>query len=124
MEDYSIVWGFPPIDSAVVDYDTGMVELDNLIFRHTSFPPDELPAGRNGDYIWLALLAGLSVHTRSVAGSLRFGSPHRLVCSCFCSTIISHRWLESVDVPQGRHCQTTVSRNTPDICSSYRSLCI
>ena len=53
MEDYSIVWGFPQIDSAAVDYGTGAVELDDLIFRRTSFPPDELSAGRDGDYIWL-----------------------------------------------------------------------
>ena len=78
-EDYSIVWGIPQIDSAAVDYDTGAVELDVLIFRRTSFPPDELSAGRDGDYIWLALLAGLSVRTRPVTGSLRFGSLHRLV---------------------------------------------
>ena len=41
MEDY-IVRGFPQIDSAAVDYDTGTVELDDLIFRHTSCPPGEL----------------------------------------------------------------------------------
>ena len=111
------VWGFPQIDSTAVDCDTGAVELDDLIFH-------KLSAGRDGDYIWLALLAGLSVRTRSVTGSLRFGYPHRLVCSCFCSTILSLRWLESVDVPQGRHCRTTVVRNTPDICSSCRTLCI
>ena len=46
MEDYSIVWGFPQIDSAAVDCDTGVVELDDLIFRHTSFPPHEFSAGR------------------------------------------------------------------------------
>ena len=51
MEDYSIVRGFPQIDSAAVDYDTGAVELDDLIFSRTSFPPDELSAGRDGDYI-------------------------------------------------------------------------
>ena len=122
MYDCRTVWGFPQIDSTTVDCCT--VELDDLIFRRTSFPLDKLSAGRDGDYIWLALLAGLSVRTRSVTGSLCFGSPHRLVCSCFCSTILSLRWLESVDVPQGRHCRMTVCRNTPDICSSYRTLCI
>ena len=47
MEDY-IVWGFPKIDSTTVDYDYGYgaVELDELIFRRTSFPPDELSARR------------------------------------------------------------------------------
>ena len=110
------VWGFPQIDSAAVD--CGAVELDDLIFRRMSFPPDDLSTGRDGDYIWLALLTGLSVRTRSVTGSLRFGSPHRLVCSCFCSTIISLCWIESVDVSQGRHCRT------PDNCYSRRTLCI
>ena len=40
-EDYSIIWGFPHINSAAVDYGTGAVELDDLIFRRTSFPLDE-----------------------------------------------------------------------------------
>ena len=71
--DCRTVWGFPQIDSAAVD--CGAVELDDLIFRRTSFPPDEFSAGRDGDYIWLAPLAGLSVRTRSVTGSLPFGSP-------------------------------------------------
>ena len=69
-------------------------------------------------------LTGLSVRTQSVTGSLRFGSPHRLAYSYFCLTILSLRWLESVDVPQDRHCRKTVGRNTPDICSSRRTLCI
>ena len=38
MEYYSIVWGFPQIDSVAVDCDTGAIELDDLIFRLTSFP--------------------------------------------------------------------------------------
>ena len=114
-EYYSIAWGFPHIDS---------VELDDLIFRRTSFPPDELSAGRDGDYIWLDLWTGLAVCARSVTGSLRFGHPHGLVCSCFCSTIISLRCLESVDVPQDRHCRMTVVRNTPDICYPRRTWCI
>ena len=49
MNDYRTVWGFPQIDSAAVDY--GAVELDDLIFRWTSFPPDEFSAGRDGDYM-------------------------------------------------------------------------
>ena len=118
--DCSTVWGFPQIDSAAVD--CGAVELDDLIFRQTSFPRDEFSARRDGDYIWLALLTGLSVRTVSVTGSLRFRSPHRLVCSCLCSTILSLRWLESADVPPGHQFRTTVGRNTPDICSSRRTL--
>ena len=41
MKDCRPVWGFPQIDSAAVD--CGAVELNDMIFRHTSFPPDELP---------------------------------------------------------------------------------
>ena len=87
--DYGTVRGFPQIYSAAVD--CGAVELDDLIFRRTSFPPDEFSTGRDGDYIWLAPLSGLSVLTRSVTESLRLGSPHRLVCSCLCSTVLSLR---------------------------------
>ena len=49
MNDCRIVWGFPQIDSAAVD--CGAVELDDLTFRRTSFPPDEFFAGRDGDYM-------------------------------------------------------------------------
>ena len=42
MEDYSIVWGFPHIDSAAVDSGTGAVELDDLIFRRSNYLPGEL----------------------------------------------------------------------------------
>ena len=55
MED-CIVRGFPKIDSAAVDYDTGAVELDDLMFRRASFPPDELET----IYGWL-----VSVHSIS-----------------------------------------------------------
>ena len=44
MNDCRTVWGFPQIDSAA---DYGVVELDDLIFRRTSFrrtsfPPSEM----------------------------------------------------------------------------------
>ena len=39
---------FPKIDSATAD--CGTVELDDLIFRRTSFPPDELCAGHDRNY--------------------------------------------------------------------------
>ena len=111
MEDYSIVWGFPQIDSAAVDCDTGAVELDDLSFRHTSFPPDDLSAGRDGGYIWLALLAGLSVRTRSVTGSLPFGSPQRLGRSCLWLAALSLRWIGSADVPLCRPLLSAVIRS-------------
>ena len=62
-EDYSIVWGFPHLESAV-SAATGAVELDDLNFRRTSFPPGELSAGRDGDYILLDLWTSLSVCAR------------------------------------------------------------
>ena len=115
------MWGFPHLDSTV-DAATGAVELDDLNFRRTSFPPGELSAGRDGDYILLDMWTGLSVCARSVTGSLHFGYPHGLKCSCFCSTILSPRWLESVDVPQDRHCRMTIVKNTPDICCAHGAL--
>ena len=48
MCDYTTVEVFTQIDSAVADCAAG--ELDDLIFRRTSFPPDELSAGRDGNY--------------------------------------------------------------------------
>ena len=42
MYDCRTVWGFPQIDSTAVD--CGAVELDDLTFRRTSFPPDEFSA--------------------------------------------------------------------------------
>ena len=50
MCDCSTAGVFTQIDSAAAD--CGAVELDDLIFHRTSFPPDELSAGRDGDYIW------------------------------------------------------------------------
>ena len=49
MKDCRTVWGFPHIDSAAVD--CGAVELNDMIFRRTSFPPDKISAGRDGDYM-------------------------------------------------------------------------
>ena len=115
------VRGFPQIDSTAVG--CGAVELDEMNFRRTSFPPDEFPpnefsAGRDGDYIWLAPLASSSVCAQSVTGSLFSGSSHRLVRSSLCSAVLSLRWIESADVPQCRHLQTAVGHSKPDICSS------
>ena len=121
MTDCNTVWGFPHIVSATAD--CGADELDDFICRRTNCPPDELSAGRDGDYIWLDLWTDLAVCARSVTGSLRFGHPHGLVYSCFCSTVLSIRYLECVDVSQDRHCRTTVVRITPDICYPRRIWC-
>ena len=41
-------WGFPQVDSAAAD--KGAVKLDDLIFRRLSLPPEEVSAGRDGNY--------------------------------------------------------------------------
>ena len=43
MYDCRTVWGSPRMNSAAVD-------LDDLIFNRLSFPPEELSAGRDGNY--------------------------------------------------------------------------
>ena len=95
MDEYSIVWGFPHIDSTAVDYGTGAVELNDLIFRCTSFPPGDVSAGRAGVYIWLDLWTVLSVRNRSVTGTLPFGSPHRLRRCCLRLAALSLHWIWS-----------------------------
>ena len=47
--DCRTVWGFPQMDSTAVD--CGAVELDDLTFRLTSFPPDEFSVGRDRNYM-------------------------------------------------------------------------
>ena len=49
MCDYTTVEVFTQIDSATAD--CGMGELDDFIFHHTSFPPDELSPGRDRNYM-------------------------------------------------------------------------
>ena len=89
----------------------GTVELDDLIFRRTSFPPDELSAGRNGDYIWRDLWTGLSVCNRSVTGSLAFGSSHGLGRCCLWLAALPFRWIGSAEVPLYHHLLPAVSRS-------------
>ena len=48
MYDSITEWGFPQVDSAAAD--SGAVELDDLIFRRLSLPPEEVSAGRDGNY--------------------------------------------------------------------------
>ena len=101
--------------------DCGAVDL---IFRRTSFPPDELSAGPDEDYIGHIVWTGPSVHTQPVTGSLLFGHLHGLVYSRLCSTILSIYCLERVDLTQDRHCRTTVVRITADISCTRHTWCI
>ena len=117
-EDYSIVWGFPHPDSAAAT--CGAVKLDDLIFHRMSFPQDELPAGRVARRarwrLYMAEPGDWPVSARSTSdwatplrtSPLRFGHPHGLVYSCFCSTFLSLHCLESVDLTQDRHCRTSL----------------
>ena len=68
----------PPKDFAAA-CDIAVANIDDRIFRRTSFPPNELPGGRNDDYIWLTSGSNQSVCARPVTGSLCFGHPHRLL---------------------------------------------
>ena len=43
-------------------------------------------------------MTGLPVCTRTVTGSLLFGSPHRLVRGSSCSTLFLHRWTDELEV--------------------------
>ena len=67
------IWVFPgravtPVEMCAVDSN----------FPRASFPPGEF-CGERQDYIRRASLIGSPVCTRTVTGSLLFGSPHRLV---------------------------------------------
>ena len=93
-------------------------------FPRASFPPGESYA-EDRDYIRPAWLAGSPVCAWTVTGSLLFGSPHRLVRSCFRSAVLFLRRIDeldifrkSMDVPQGHLLATVVSRLAPDICLS------
>ena len=68
-------------------------------FPRMRFPPGELCAERR-DYIRLASLTGSPVCTRTVTGSLLFGSPHRFVRGSSCSTLLFPRRIDEFeDIP-------------------------
>ena len=66
-------------------------------FPRSSFPPGKLCAEQL-DYIKRASRTGLPVFTRTVTGSLLFGSPHKLVRGYSCSTLFLHRWTDELEV--------------------------
>ena len=104
----------PPKDFAAA-CDIAVADIDYRIFRRTSFPPNELPGGRNDDYIWLTSGSNQSVCARPVTGSLCSGHPHRL---------LSLHCLESVTLTPNCNCQTTSVRITSDIGYSHHTWCI
>ena len=110
-EDYSIIRGFPHHESAVdaAAADCGAVELVDLSVRRTIFPPENLSAGRDGDYICRDLWTGPSVCNRSVTGSLTFGSSQRLGRYCLWLAAIPFRWIGSAEVPLCHHLLPAVS---------------
>ena len=105
-------YGATKIDTAAVDYGTGAIGLDDLIFRRTNLPPDEFSAGRNGDYIWCDLWTGPSVCNRSVTRSLSLGSPHRLGRCCLWLAALPFRWIGSAEFPLSHHLLPAVGRRT------------
>ena len=101
----------PPEDFAAA-WDIAAADIDDRIFRLTSFPPNEFPGGREDDYIWLTSGSNQSVCARPVTGSLCFGHPHGL---------LSLHCLESVTLTPNCHCQTTAVRIASDICYSHHT---
>ena len=120
--------GFPQVDSAAAD--SGVVELDDLIFRRLSLPPEEVSAGREPDFpphefaagrvfrraerrLYMARPVDWAVSMyRSVTGSLSLGSPHRLGRCCLWLAALPFRWTGSAEVPLSHHLLPAVSRRT------------
>ena len=120
MEDY-IVRGFPKIDSAAVDYDNGAVELDDLIFRHMSFPPDELSAGR----VWRLYMAGPLGWPVSAHSFSDWVTPCRITSQTWTmlslvGSSLSLSWIGSADVPLCRHLLPAVIRSASHEVEIYR----
>ena len=111
--DCNTLRGFPHLESAVdaAAADCSAVELVDLIVRRTIFPPDDLSAGRDRDYIWRDLWTGPSVCNRSVTGSLTFGSSQRLGRCCLWLAALPFRWIGSAEVPLCHHLLPAVTRN-------------
>ena len=97
---------------AVVDCNA--VEPNDLIFRRLSFPPEDVSAGRDGnygspkidstavdygtgDYTWRDLCIGPSVCNRPVTGSHGFGSSQRLGRRCLWLAALPVCWIGSAE---------------------------
>ena len=114
--DSMTVMGFPRKSST-----PGEMCAAELDFLRASFPPGESCA-EEWAYIRPALSAGSPVCAWTVTGSLLFGSPHRLVRSCFHSAVLFLLRIDGLDVIRKNTdvlhdhlLATVVSRFTPDI---------
>ena len=83
---------FPRVSCSPVE----MCAVDSN-FPRSSFPPGKFCAERLY-YIRWASVTGLPVCTRTVTGSLLFGSPQILVWGSSCSTLFLHRWTDELEV--------------------------
>ena len=86
-----------------------------MLFRRTSFPPNETAGGRNDDYIWLTSESNQSLCARPVTGSLCSGQVYGLH-SLYC--------LESGTLLPNRNYQQVVAYIAPDYCCSHHKWCI
>ena len=99
--------GFPrvrcsPVEMCAVDSNfprvsCSPVEMCAVDSNFPRFPLGKFCAERL-DYIRRASVIGLPVCTRTVTGSLLFGSPQILVRGSSCSTLFLHRWTDELEV--------------------------
>ena len=114
-------YGIPKIDSAAVDYGTGAVELDDLIFRRTNYSAGRDSAVRNGDYVWRDLWTGPSVCNQLVTGSHSFGSSQSLGRRCLWLAALPFCWVGSAAVPLCHRLAPLVSRASHDVDAPFHS---
>ena len=112
--DHLCRWRSLPSNRAVAEVG-GLVHTHIMLFRRTSFPPNETAGGRNDDYIWVTSESSQSVCARPVTGSLCSGQVYGLH-SLYC--------LESGTLLPNRSYQQTVVYIAPDYCCSHHKWCI
>ena len=142
----NLIFRLPGDDSATVDYDTGAVGLDDLVFCRLSFPPDgfageEDPAVDAGDAMTIGDMIVRSTKLLPNEFSAGWNGDYIWLNSgtslSVCAIpvtgslrfghspgLLSLYCLESVPQTQSCHCQTTIVRVMPDICYSHHAGCI
>ena len=125
---------------AAVEYDTGAVGLDDLVFRRLSFPPDEFATGEDkatdacdvmniGDMIFRRTNLPLDEFSAGRNGIYIWLNSGTGLSVCAIPVtgslrfghprgLLSLHCLESVPQTQNFHCQTTVFQIRPDACYS------